>query len=114
MTTKLSAVFAMLLALGAIPSRAGAQPVNGLWDAAVLVNNGALEIPFRFELSGSGANVKGAFFNGDEKTMSTSGSLASGKLSLAFDELGTKLEATLKDGRLDGEYSRGTRGAPYP
>src|SRR5262249_51177213 len=30
------------------------------------------------------------------------------------DEYGTKLEATLKDGQLDGQYSRGTRGAPYP
>ena len=58
--------------------------------------------------------MKGAFFNGDDKTTSTSGSLENGTLSLNFDELGTKLEATLKDGRLDGEYSRGTRGAPYP
>jgi thiol-disulfide isomerase/thioredoxin len=88
--------------------------VSGLWDATVLVNNGALEIPFRFELSGSGSNVKGSFFNGDDKTTSTSGSLENGKLSLSFDELGTKLDATLKDGRLEGEYSRGTRGAPYP
>ena len=114
MTTKLSALIVVLLALLAVPSRAGAQPVNGLWDATVLVNNGALEIPFRFELSGSGANVKGSFFNGDDKTTSTSGSLVNGKLSLSFDELGTTLDATLKDGRLDGQYSRGTRGAPYP
>jgi thiol-disulfide isomerase/thioredoxin len=113
MTTKLYA-FVAILALTAFPSRAGAQPVNGLWDATVVVNNGALEIPFRFELSGSGSNVKGAFFNGDDKTTSTSGSFQNGRLSLGFDELGTKLEATLKDGRLEGEYSRGTRGAPYP
>src|SRR5258707_14201466 len=114
MTTKLSALLGVLLALIAFPSRAGAQSINGLWDATVLVNNGALEIPFRFELSGSGSNVKGSFFNGDDKTTSTSGSLENGKLSLSFDELGTKLDATLKDGRLEGEYSRGTRGAPYP
>jgi thiol-disulfide isomerase/thioredoxin len=114
MTTKLSALLVVLLALIAFPSRAGAQSINGLWDATVLVNNGALEIPFRFELSGSGSNVKGSFFNGDDKTTSTSGSLQNGQLTLNFDELGTKLEATLKDGRLDGQYSRGTRGAPYP
>ena len=114
MTTKLSAVAVMLLALVALPSRADAQPVNGLWDATVLVNNGALEIPFRFELSGSGSNVKGSFFNGDDRTTSTSGTLQNGVLSLSFDELGTKLDATLKDGQLDGQYSRGTRGAPYP
>jgi thiol-disulfide isomerase/thioredoxin len=114
MTTKLYALLAVIVAaIGFAPS-AAAQPISGLWDAAVLVNNGALEIPFRFELSGSGANVKGSFFNGDDKTTSTSGSLENGKLTLSFDELGTKLEATLKDGRLQGEYSRGTRGAPYP
>jgi thiol-disulfide isomerase/thioredoxin len=114
MTTKLSAVLVVLFALVALPSRAVAQPVNGLWDATVLVNNGALEIPFRFELSGSGSNVKGSFFNGDDKTTSTSGAIQNGVLTLTFDELGTKLEATLKDGQLDGQYSRGTRGAPYP
>ena len=115
MTRKLTVLYvAALLALVAVPSRAGAQPVSGLWDAAVLVNNGNLEVPFRFELSGSGATVKGSFFNGDDKTTSTSGSIANGKLSLSFDELGTKLDATLTDGRLVGEYSRGTRGAPYP
>jgi thiol-disulfide isomerase/thioredoxin len=114
MTTKLSAVAVVLLLLVALPSRADAQAVNGLWDATVLVNNGALEIPFRFELSGSGSNVKGSFFNGDDRTTSTSGTLQNGVLSLSFDELGTKLDATLKDGQLDGQYSRGTRGAPYP
>jgi len=114
MTTKLSTLFGVLLTLVALPQHAAAQPVNGLWDATVVVNNGALEIPFRFELSGSGPNVKGSFFNGDDKTTSTSGSLENGRLTLNFDELGTRLEATLKDGRLEGQYSRGTRGAPYP
>ena len=114
MTTKLSSLIVVLLTLLVLPPRAGAQPVNGLWDATVLVNNGALEIPFRFELSGSGSSVKGSFFNGEDKTTSTSGTLANGTLSLNFDELGTRLEATLKDGQLDGQYSRGTRGAPYP
>ncbi len=114
MATKLYSLFVIVIALAAFPSRAGAQPVNGLWDATVLVNNGALEIPFRFELSGTGASVKGSFFNGDDKTTSTSGSYENGRLSLSFDELGTTLDATLKDGRLEGQYGRGTRGAPYP
>ena len=115
MNTKLPAVVLVVaLALIAVPPGAGAQPVNGLWDATVRVNNGALEIPFRFELAGSGATVKGSFFNGDDKTTSTSGTLANGTLTLHFDELGTSLVATLEDGQLDGQYSRGTRGAPYP
>ena len=114
MITKLYALLAVIVAVIGFAPSAAAQPINGLWDASVVVNNGALEIPFRFELSGSGSNVKGFFFNGDDKTASTSGSFENGKLSLSFDELGTKLDATLKNGRFEGEYSRGTRGAPYP
>ena len=114
MKTKLSIlVAAVLLAVVTFPARAGAQALTGLWDATVVVNGG-VEIPFRMELAGSGSSVKGSFFNGDEKVTSTTGKLENGALVLSFDEYGTKLEATVKDGRLEGEYNRGTRGAPYP
>jgi len=114
MNTKLSVPFVVLMvALVTFPSRAGAQSLTGLWDATVVVNGG-LEIPFRFELAGSGSSVKGSFFNGDDKVTSTTGRLENGKLVLTFDEYGTALEATVKDGRLEGQYTRGTRGAPYP
>ena len=102
-----------LLALAALPARVEAQSISGLWDASVVVNGG-IEIPFRFEIAGSGKAIKGSFFNGDEKVTSTTGSFENGALILSFDEYGTKVEATFKDGRLDGQYSRGTRGAPYP
>jgi thiol-disulfide isomerase/thioredoxin len=102
-----------LLALAVLPARVEAQSISGLWDAAVVVNGG-IEVPFRFEIAGSGKAIKGSFFNGDEKVTSTTGSFENGALVLNFDEYGTKVEATLKDGRLEGQYSRGTRGAPYP
>jgi thiol-disulfide isomerase/thioredoxin len=114
MRTKLSGLFASaLFVLALVPAPAGAQALSGLWDATVVVTGG-VEIPFRMELSGTGTNVKGSFFNGDEKVTSTTGRLDHGSLVLSFDEYGTKLEATVKDGRLEGQYSRGTRGAPYP
>jgi len=117
MNTKQSILLvAALLALVLSPSRAGAQSpasLTGLWDATVTVPGG-IEIPFRFELSGSGSSIKGSFFNGDDKVTSTTGQLENGSLVLSFDEYGTKLEAAVKDGRLEGQYSRGTRGAPYP
>jgi thiol-disulfide isomerase/thioredoxin len=117
MKTKQSILLvAALLALVLSPSRAGAQSpasLTGLWDATVTVTGG-IEIPFRFELSGSGSSIKGSFFNGDDKVTSTTGQLENGSLVLSFDEYGTKLEAAVKDGRLEGQYSRGTRGAPYP
>ena len=112
---KLKVVALIVLATAALvslPASVSAQSIAGLWDATVIVNNG-VEIPFRIELAGTGAAAKGSFFNGDEKLTSTTGQFENGALVLNFDELGTKLEATLKEGRLEGQYSRGTRGAPY-
>jgi thiol-disulfide isomerase/thioredoxin len=106
---------AVLLALAA-PARA--QSLAGLWDGTVTVSagqdKGTIDVPFRFEIQGAGANIKGSFFNGDEKIPSSSGQLTGGQLVLNFDEYGSRLEATVKDGQLEGQYSRGTRGAPYP
>ncbi len=115
MTTKSAALAGVVLALAgliATPSPAAAQPLAGIWDATVVVNK--LDIPFRFEIAGDGAAIKGSFFNGDEKVTSTSGTFENGTLTLSFDEYGTQLIAALKDGRLEGEYNRGTRGAAYP
>src|SRR5581483_7451977 len=59
-------------------------------------------------------SVQGTFFNGDEKMVSSAGRFENGTLSIEWDARGTKLDATMKDGQLEGEYSRGTRGNPYP
>jgi len=79
-----------------------AQSMTGRWDATVRV--GGLDIPFRFEVSGQGRNLQGAFFNGEEKDISTGGSLENGKLVLRWDHLEGRLEAVLKDGALDGAW----------
>src|SRR5579871_4737127 len=102
MSTKLSVLsLAAIAALVLSASPARAQSLAGMWDATVSVNNGALDIPFRFEIAGSGSSIKGSFFNGDEKVTSTTGQFQNGSLVLNFDEMGTTLEATLKDGRLE-------------
>ena len=49
---------AALLALAALPARVEAQSISGLWDASVVVNGG-IEIPFRFEIAGSGQRSRG-------------------------------------------------------
>ncbi len=95
-----------------VTAHAQASALGGLWDATV--SAGGVEVPFRMELSASGSTVKGTFFNGDERMTSSSGTFQNGALALEWDALGTRLDATLKDGRLEGEYSRGTRGAPLP
>jgi len=96
----------LLLAALLAASPLSAQTLKGLWDATVQVNG--VEIPFRMELSTSGTTAKGSFFNGDAKVTSTSGKFEHGALALTFDYYAATLEATWKDGALDGKYIRPT------
>jgi thiol-disulfide isomerase/thioredoxin len=109
-----SAAIAASVVMTAAATRTAAQTasVAGTWDATVTA--GGVDVPFRMAISGAGSSVKGTFFNGDETMTSSSGTFENGALSLEWDALGTKLDATLKDGRLEGQYSRGTRGQPLP
>ncbi len=104
------AVFALLLAAPAL-TRAQGQSITGLWDAAVVVNG--LEVPFRFEISGTGATLAGSFFNGDEKVTSTAGKFENGALTLNFDHYATTVEASVVNGRLAGIYNRATGYYPF-
>ncbi len=88
-----------------------AQSLAGLWDATVVVNG--LEIPFRMEFTGSGPQVAGSFFNGDEKVISTGGRFENGVLRLNYDHYGSRLEATLTDGTLKGDYIRPAGKYPF-
>lgn len=81
---------------------AWAQSAAGLWDAAI--NYNGTDIPFRLEIAGDGINVKGWFFNGKDREVSSSGNLEGGHLQLNFDSYLAKLNATIKDGTLEGEY----------
>ncbi|HYQ02006.1 MAG TPA: TlpA disulfide reductase family protein [Polyangiaceae bacterium] len=97
----------LLLALCALlPRTAHAEdaPPSGLWDAGVVVN-GTL-IPFRFELTVTGGDANGAFFNGDERVRSTSGSYRAGSLGLRFAHYASSLQAQWLGGNLTGAYSR--------
>src|SRR5690349_14288357 len=115
MTNKLSPVaLAAVVIVGMLAGATAAQAQSpaGLWDATVTVMTNAntpqaapVDVPFRFEIACGGAacaSPKGWFFNGDDKLVSTTGQFVGGALTLSFDEYGTKLEATLKDGRLEG------------
>jgi thiol-disulfide isomerase/thioredoxin len=101
----------VLLAAALTAPFLSSQSLSGLWDAAIKLNG--LEIPFRFEISGSGTGVRGSFFNGDQKETSNSGQFDNGALRLRFDSYSTRLEATLKDGALDGDYGREGRLYPF-
>ena len=85
---------------------------SGLWDASVVVDGVA--VPFRFGIGTREGQPTGAFFDGDLRVTSTAGRFEDGLLTLGFDDYGSRIEATLREGRLEGRYDRGTRGAPYP
>jgi hypothetical protein len=92
---------AIVLLLAAVS--ASAEPIAGTWNATELYHGAIL--PFQMEFSGAGKEVKGWFFNGDQTLPSTGGELRDGHLVLNFDQIDTKLDATLKDGHLDGVYT---------
>lgn len=103
-------VFALTLPLAARPETSG---VEGAWDAVVVV--GQAEIPFRFEISSEGTNVRGFFFEGEKRIGSTSGKYADGKLRFEYEFLNTTLSATFDGEKLDGSYrSNRKNGKEYP
>ena len=72
-------------------------------DATVTIKDAA--IPFRIDFSGEGSNFTGTVFNGDLPVSSTSGQLDDGKLVVNFGHYLSKLEATVKEGQLEGKLS---------
>ena len=106
------AAFLVILAGVAGCADPASPPPVGVWDATVVVNG--LTVPFTFEISGAGSALQGAFFDGERRVASTGAEYQDGRLLLRFDQYGAKVDVVAKEGRLDGVYDRGTRGAPYP
>jgi peroxiredoxin len=101
----------LLAALLAAAPALMAQSLAGLWDATVTVNG--VDIPFRMEFSGAGSGIKASFFNGDQKNTSSSGRFENGALTASFDYYNSKLEATWKEGGLEGAYHRDAKTYPF-
>src|ERR1700730_1416188 len=114
MVARLFAVFVLVFsAANLVPALVG-QSLTGRWDATVEVNG--LQIPFRLDISGSGSNLIGSFFNGDERDPSTGVRFENGSLVLRWDDYAAQLDASFHDGVLEGKYQKaGTNGRiTYP
>ncbi|MGE3510098.1 MAG: hypothetical protein AB7N65_14580, partial [Vicinamibacterales bacterium] len=74
--------------------------LDGRWDGVVVVNG--VDIPFTFDLNEEGAVLSASFFDGDLKIPSTSGVRQGDRLMVAFGQYGTRLVASVVDGRLEG------------
>jgi thiol-disulfide isomerase/thioredoxin len=88
-----------------------AAPANldGRWAATL--THGSLTIPFRLDISGTGDQVVGTLYNGEEKETTTSASIANGAVQLNFEHYLAGISATVKDGELDGQITT-TRRSP--
>jgi len=87
------------LALGS-PNNGG-ETLEGRWDASVTIREA--EIPFRLDLSGTGANLKATLYNGEQKQTSTAAKFENGNVVLNFEHYLVKIVATYKDGKLEGK-----------
>ena len=105
--TRYSSRILSLAALAASITTAGfaadAAHLDGRWDATLTTKTGA--VPFRLDISGEGATLKGTLYNGwDPRLETTTGAkFENGTLTLNIDHYLTRRSGpTLKDGQLDG------------
>lgn len=89
--------------------------IDGRWDAVLTTKAGA--VPFRLDISGEGATLKGTLYNGWDPFETTTGAkYENGTLVLNIDHYLTRITAKLNgDGQLEGQVvaqSR-TEGATY-
>lgn len=84
--------------------------LDGTWDASVV--NAGLTVPFRMLVSEGNNGLGVALLDGESRIESTSASFHEGILHVKWDYYDARLDATLQDGVLRGEYGRLTRRGP--
>jgi peroxiredoxin len=87
---------AILLAAGT--ARAG--QLDGRWSATV--EQSGMVVPFRLDIATVGDQVVGTLYNGEDQETTTSASIRDGKVELNFEHYLTSIQATVKNGTLDG------------
>lgn len=92
----------VVAACAAFASNAAAQKLSGLWDGNITYEN--VPVAFQIEFASTGGDLKGSFFNGDERVTSTSGRVSGNSVLLTFAHYATTLDAKLEDGVLRGTY----------
>jgi peroxiredoxin len=102
------AALAVMFGAGAL---AQGERLAGRWDAVVV--NGAVEVPFPFEITGDGSSLQGSFFNGERRISSTEARRDGASVVFRFAQYASSLELAVKDGQLTGLYRR-ARGEPLP
>lgn len=101
--SKYLAGFAAMALAVSVPSLAQTVNLDGRW-AATMTQKGGTVIPFRLDISGSGDHLVGTLHNGAKDQETTTGAtFENGVLTLQFEHYLTNIQATVKDGELDGK-----------
>jgi peroxiredoxin len=101
-TKRILGFAAIVVGFGACAFGADSKSLDGRWDASLITKTGT--IPFRLDISGDGATLKGTLYNGWDPFETTTGAkFENGTLVLRIDHYLTRITATLKDGQLDGK-----------
>lgn len=111
-SASLAAIVASIGLSGTAPvSAASSDSIDGRWSASLTTQTGAV-IPFRLDISGSGATLKGTLYDGfDPYETTTSAEFKDGQLTLNIDHYLTTITASVKDGQLAGTVVAHNRGS---
>src|SRR5262245_48216690 len=80
-----------------------ADPI-GLWRGTIITNSGE-EVAFTLEVKRDGNGIVGTLINGDDRTVSTSGSFEGGRLKLRYDFYDAELIAVITGDELGGGFT---------
>ncbi len=107
---KTAGLAAVILSGGSAALADTASPVEGRWDASLTAKDGTV-IPFRLDLAGAGAALKGTLYDGFHPyDGTTSATFKDGTLVLNIEHYLTTINAQLKDGQLAGSVTSQGRG----
>ncbi len=100
----LSLLSVIILAIVFSACKKSADPV-GVWRGTIRNNSGE-EVAFTLEVNREGDGIVGSLVNGDDRTVSTSGSFEGDTLKLRYDFYDAELNAVIVGDELGGGFTR--------
>ncbi len=100
----LSLLSLIIFAVAFSGCKKAADPV-GVWRGKIKNNSGE-EVAFTLEVKRDGDKLVGSLVNGDDRTVSTSGSFEGATLKLRYDFYDAELNATIDGDELSGTFTR--------